>query len=157
MLTIPGFSFHMHHHYKQPINGLGFVKLGSSRGQGGTNMKGLTMIMPIKNRNYINTDIENHGTNNINGDAANDVPTSQEGILVYKVYKRRWFGLLQLTLMNIIVSWDVSLSLVFLFPHCVYNQPSISFSRGDVLEGSYRKLGQIGYDAQGRQQQNAGR
>lgn len=28
----------------------------------------------------------------------------------FKVYKRRWFGLLQLTLMNIIVSWDVSTS-----------------------------------------------
>ena len=26
----------------------------------------------------------------------------------YRVYKRRWFGLLQLTLLNIIVSWDVS-------------------------------------------------
>lgn len=26
----------------------------------------------------------------------------------YKVYKRRWFGLVQLTLLNIIVSWDVS-------------------------------------------------
>lgn len=25
----------------------------------------------------------------------------------YKVYKRRWFGLMQLVLMNIIVSWDV--------------------------------------------------
>lgn len=27
---------------------------------------------------------------------------------VYRVYKRRWFGLMQLVLMNIIVSWDVS-------------------------------------------------
>lgn len=27
---------------------------------------------------------------------------------VYKVYKRRWFGLIQLTLLNIVVSWDVS-------------------------------------------------
>lgn len=27
----------------------------------------------------------------------------------YKVYKRRWFGVVQLTLLNIIVSWDVSL------------------------------------------------
>lgn len=27
---------------------------------------------------------------------------------VYKVYKRRWFGLVQLVLLNIIVSWDVS-------------------------------------------------
>ncbi len=30
----------------------------------------------------------------------------------YKVYKRRWFGLVQLTLLNIIVSWDVSKVLV---------------------------------------------
>jgi hypothetical protein len=30
----------------------------------------------------------------------------------YRVYKRRWFGLFQLVLLNIIVSWDVSLSLV---------------------------------------------
>ena len=28
--------------------------------------------------------------------------------VVYKVYKRRWFGLMQLVLLNIIVSWDVS-------------------------------------------------
>jgi FLVCR family MFS transporter 7 len=27
----------------------------------------------------------------------------------YRVYKRRWFGLFQLVLLNIIVSWDVSL------------------------------------------------
>lgn len=26
----------------------------------------------------------------------------------YRVYKRRWFGLVQLTLLNIVVSWDVS-------------------------------------------------
>jgi hypothetical protein len=26
----------------------------------------------------------------------------------YRVYKRRWFGLFQLVLLNIIVSWDVS-------------------------------------------------
>lgn len=26
----------------------------------------------------------------------------------YKVYKRRWFGLAQLTLLNIIISWEVS-------------------------------------------------
>lgn len=29
--------------------------------------------------------------------------------VAYKVYKRRWFGLVQLVLLNIIVSWDVSL------------------------------------------------
>lgn len=26
----------------------------------------------------------------------------------YKVYKRRWFGLMQLVLLNIVLSWDVS-------------------------------------------------
>lgn len=26
----------------------------------------------------------------------------------YRVYKRRWFGLVQLILLNIVVSWDVS-------------------------------------------------
>lgn len=30
-----------------------------------------------------------------------------EPLPVYKVYKRRWFGLIQLVLLNIIVSWDV--------------------------------------------------
>lgn len=30
----------------------------------------------------------------------------------YKVYKRRWFGLMQLVLMNIIVSWDVRAMLI---------------------------------------------
>lgn len=29
---------------------------------------------------------------------------------VYKVYKRRFFGLAQLVLLNIVVSWDVSIS-----------------------------------------------
>lgn len=27
--------------------------------------------------------------------------------VVYRVYKRRWFGLTQLVLLNIVVSWDV--------------------------------------------------
>ncbi|KAI0468994.1 hypothetical protein F4859DRAFT_144922 [Xylaria cf. heliscus] len=28
------------------------------------------------------------------------------GTVYYKVYRRRWFGLIQLTLLNIVVSWD---------------------------------------------------
>lgn len=31
-----------------------------------------------------------------------------DGRVVYKVYKRRFFGLFQLALLNVIVSWDVS-------------------------------------------------
>ena len=33
-----------------------------------------------------------------------------EDQVVYRVYKRRWFGLIQLVLLNIVVSWDVSIS-----------------------------------------------
>ena len=36
--------------------------------------------------------------------APTEMPFSTE----YRVYKRRWFGLFQLVLLNIIVSWDVS-------------------------------------------------
>lgn len=35
----------------------------------------------------------------------------------FKVYKRRWFGLVQLVLLNIIVSWDVNASTQF------FNEP----------------------------------
>lgn len=37
-----------------------------------------------------------------------DGTAEEGGSVVYKVYKRRWFGLVQLVLLNIIVSWDVS-------------------------------------------------
>jgi FLVCR family MFS transporter 7 len=40
------------------------------------------------------------------GHTANE--THGDGATTYKVYKRRWFGLFQLALLNIIVSWDVS-------------------------------------------------
>lgn len=39
------------------------------------------------------------------GNSENGAPG--DGATVYKVYKRRWFGLFQLALLNIIVSWDV--------------------------------------------------
>ena len=32
----------------------------------------------------------------------------------YRTYKRRWFGFVQLTLLNIIVSWDVCL--IYIYP-----------------------------------------
>ncbi|KAF8866863.1 MFS general substrate transporter [Acephala macrosclerotiorum] len=43
-----------------------------------------------------------HGLEN-GGDQTNGI---SNGGHVYKVYKRRWFGLVQLALLNIIVSWD---------------------------------------------------
>lgn len=41
-------------------------------------------------------------------DGAPDTGEDGQAPPVYRVYKRRWFGLMQLVLMNIIVSWDVS-------------------------------------------------
>jgi hypothetical protein len=38
---------------------------------------------------------------------------SQSEAPQFRVYKRRWFGLLQLVLLNIVVSWDVSCQLHF--------------------------------------------
>lgn len=35
---------------------------------------------------------------------------------VYKVYKRRWFGLVELTLLSLLVSWEVSLPAFALLP-----------------------------------------
>jgi hypothetical protein len=32
--------------------------------------------------------------------------------VVYRTYKRRWFGLIQLILLNIVVSWDVGLAII---------------------------------------------
>jgi hypothetical protein len=53
-------------------------------------------------------------------DGAGDVVADGDGEEVaqavpreYKVYKRRWFGLVQLTLLNIIVSWGVSAIHIF--------------------------------------------
>ena len=40
-----------------------------------------------------------------------NVPTDEPAD--YKVYKIRWFGLMQLVLLNIVVSWDVSCLHVF--------------------------------------------
>lgn len=41
-------------------------------------------------------------------DNTGDDGTINSGEMEFKVYKRRWFGLVQLVLLNIIVSWDVS-------------------------------------------------
>jgi hypothetical protein len=42
----------------------------------------------------------------VNGDGEEGV--AHETSTVYRTYKRRWIGLATLTLMNIVVSWDVS-------------------------------------------------
>jgi hypothetical protein len=44
---------------------------------------------------------------NHNHNSVEDVERTSDG-QKYRVYKRRWFGLIQLVLLNIVVSWDVS-------------------------------------------------
>lgn len=44
----------------------------------------------------------------VDPEGAAEIQEDGQGQPVYRVYKRRWFGLMQLVLMNIIVSWDVS-------------------------------------------------
>lgn len=52
----------------------------------------------------------------------------QDGSVVfYKVYKRRWFGLVELTLLSLLVSWEVSLTLSSCL-NLVSNIPLPSFS-----------------------------
>lgn len=45
---------------------------------------------------------------NPDGPGREELAQREGGDIKYKVYKRRWFGLVQLVLLNIIVSWDVS-------------------------------------------------
>ena len=46
----------------------------------------------------------------VSADAAHrDAATEARPVTEYRVYKRRFFGLFQLVLLNIIVSWDVSI------------------------------------------------
>ncbi|KAK8045239.1 Major facilitator superfamily domain-containing protein 7 [Apiospora rasikravindrae] len=55
--------------------------------------------------------------NDLNGDGG-----SIRAGVVYRTYKRRWFGLVQLTLLNIIVSWDwITFSPVSQFAASYYN------------------------------------
>lgn len=55
-----------------------------------------------------NRSAENRNSNAPQGDAELGSLGQGGGRVVYKVYKRRWFGMIQLALLNIIVSWDVS-------------------------------------------------
>lgn len=51
--------------------------------------------------------LNSHTTDHSNGVIlARNASSGGEGA-PYRVYKRRWFGLTQLVLLNIIVSWDV--------------------------------------------------
>jgi hypothetical protein len=57
--------------------------------------------------------------------------TAMEESVQYRVYRIRWFGLLQLVLLNIVISWDVSLNL----HECIF-----SFGPWDFLLGQNQRV-----------------
>lgn len=61
----------------------------------------------------LGSDAEEDAPRRITPDRGEEDNTGDDGTISsseieFKVYKRRWFGLVQLVLLNIIVSWDVS-------------------------------------------------
>ena len=54
------------------------------------------------------TDEAQHAESSGQSRAVVDDASNSDEPVVYKVYKIRWFGLMQLVLLNIVVSWDVS-------------------------------------------------
>jgi MFS transporter, FLVCR family, MFS-domain-containing protein 7 len=69
-----------------------------------------------------NRGLEHNGGENLEGTVS--------GGTEFKTYKRRWFGLIQLVLLNIIVSWDVSICSI---PKCSASPYSMLMQRSGSL------------------------
>lgn len=50
-----------------------------------------------------------HGDDAYSGQQSGGDDLPNNNVEFFKVYKRRWFGLVELTLLNLLVSWQVSL------------------------------------------------
>jgi hypothetical protein len=48
----------------------------------------------------------------------------------FKVYKRRWFGLMQLVLLNVVVSWDVCVILQYFLLSSAFSSPPAKLHDG---------------------------
>lgn len=73
------------------------------------------------------------------------------GERTYKVYKRRWFGLAQLTLLNIIVSWDVSCAPSL--AGYLLTDPIAAGRLSPPAVGCARRAGELREEARGRKRQ----
>ena len=58
-------------------------------------------------------------------DTKGSAPGVTEG-QVYRTYKRRWFGLVQLVLLNVVVSWDVRIESPVALPQVIGDMMSLS-------------------------------
>jgi hypothetical protein len=61
---------------------------------------------------------QNRDATALNQRAAEETELGDVSTTTYKVYKRRWFGLVQIVLLNIVVSWDVSKCQLPSLPTC---------------------------------------
>ena len=88
------------------ISTMGAAKSSSWRELKEEDRAGRDIELPSRTRSRDGTDA---GAEPGEGEGAALGATAQRrGDMEYRVYRRRWFGLIQLTLLNIIVSWDVS-------------------------------------------------
>ena len=75
----------------------------------------------------------NAGDHTLQGNDGTAEERTAAGAVEYKVYKRRWFGLFQLVLLNIIVSWDVSSEPCLRKPRCVRERMLIVLASGSLF------------------------
>lgn len=100
-------------------------------------------LLPEEHQGQVHAAKDGEGNDPQQSSASGESPLASEGPR-FKVYKRRWFGVVQLALLNTIVSWDVSardlLSLwtrVYLFLLTVWflTFPAVALFRGQLDDG----------------------
>lgn len=79
-----------------------------THGSAGYGVGEVEALREVRSDNELLEDEEGDRNVGDNGEPIYGNTESGESSVVYKVYKRRWFGLVQLVLLNIVVSWDVS-------------------------------------------------
>ncbi|TVY15401.1 Solute carrier family 49 member A3 [Lachnellula arida] len=87
---------------------------GSGDGDGGRGEGDMEILSQVRSDDELlgeeeEEERQRQRVSNSNGRAGGtglDGAAEEENMVKYKVYKRRWFGLVQLVLLNIVVSWD---------------------------------------------------
>ncbi|TVY23333.1 Solute carrier family 49 member A3, partial [Lachnellula hyalina] len=105
-------------------NGNGDFKITETNGSGGADRDGdgdgeggvgdMDVLGEVRSDDELlgeeEDEVQRQRVPNSNGGANTQLDGTVEGeeedVVEYKVYKRRWFGLVQLVLLNIVVSWD---------------------------------------------------
>jgi len=85
------------------------LKITTTNGSGDRNGVGeVDVLSEVRSNDELLGEEDEQQQHNSNAGTGMDGMVEEGDAVTYKVYKRRWFGLVQLVLLNIIVSWDVS-------------------------------------------------